>query len=388
MRIFLLYIYIGLAFIQSLNALQISDDNHLVYKNYFRNLAKIAYGEHVTLDFHKDECAAEGLQLSENYLWPVVYDWGSSGVRFTVFEINLENKQVANEVFSVALGFPPHFGKKDLEHITNAWRTIIFTLEALFHSENGLLHRGIATAGLRSSSIGVDLIENIRALGVDMRIIDQSEEASLALEALYFKKPFVQDETLIVWDIGGKSMQWLLKDTVDDIKTLGSDGGLFHLQNYWAKMGGDEIDDREKYAYAYYVAKKFFFEGDLHLGASGLTVVGCRQISQKLPSAIIYGVGAIHSLYAHHFVETILDICVEAYNCDQLKDIINKILFMDDNQVVQLAHYATYNNSKRDILLKLIFVLAIMEHLGIENVVPVNVDNREGVMRKILSEID
>jgi exopolyphosphatase/pppGpp-phosphohydrolase len=361
------------------------EDHHTRWINYFKSLEPIAQGMPVEILFGENECAADPIRVgAAGDSFYAVYDWGSSGVRFSVFKIEESNNEFPEAIVSVALAFPHEFGQAHLVFFVDAWKALVKSIEALFPTEGAMVHKAIATAGLRSSKIGDSLVDAVNALGVDLKIVSQKEEARLALDALRFSQVSLMNQSMIIWDMGGKSMQWLLHFNNGHFSTIGSDGGLFHFKDYWMRVGGGEMDNRYHLAHAKYTATYFFFQGDDVRQLKGFNRSECSQIKQYLPEAVVYGVGAIHSLYVKHFIETVLEVCLEDYTREELKQVLEYLIHENEEQLVGMAHPMTYANEKHDILLKLVSVLAIMNYLNIDRVIPVGVDNREGLMMQLL----
>lgn len=120
----------------------------------------------------------------------------------------------------------------------------------------------IATASFRSASNGVDYAKVLQAeSGVPVHIVDQALEGKLAFQAV-LSKVDVEAENLIVWDIGGGSIQFIGMTASDYAVDCGNQGvgsfndyiiesiqhKDFHICNTPNPLSADEIIQAEAYA--------------------------------------------------------------------------------------------------------------------------------------------
>ncbi len=313
----------------------------------------------------------------------VVYDWGSSSVRLLVADIDpADPEKGALEHFRATIPLPSHYEEGDLPGRLAAWVAIKWGVEAFFPG-NDLQHRAIATAGLRASPLGERLRVAVDAWGVPVRILSQREEGALALRGLVYRHPQLALDKALAWDIGGKSMQWTAQEATG-LSVLGSDGGLFHFIEMWqAEDAGQPIDTMPIFEKAYACAHALFAAGYPALARKGFEGDELGRLRNFVAQRKVYGVGLIHHLFAHHYVQAILGIQTPRYTQDQLRRTILKLVEMPEKQVLALRLPQVLLNKKDHLLLGLTLLLAAMEAVVIDNVIPIAIDNREGLLAEI-----
>ena len=353
--------------------------------DWFAGLQNTTLGAVLPAEFRHLQCARtpQCLPAQAPLQRYVVYDWGSSSVRLLVADMDpAAPEKGVFEHFRATIPLPPHYEEVDLPGRLAAWVAIKWGVEAFFPGDD-LQHRAIATAGLRASALGERLRVAVDALGVPVRILSQPEEGALALRGLVYRYPkLILDKTL-AWDIGGKSMQWTAKEGTG-LTVLGSDGGLFHfIEMSQVVTEGHPIDTLCIFEKAYACAHAFFASGYAALERKGFEGEELEALRNFVAQRKVYGVGPIHHLFAHHYVQTILGIQTARYTQDQLRRTILKLVEMPEEQVLALRLPRVLLNKKDHLLLGLTLLLAGMEILAIDKVIPVAIDNREGLLAEI-----
>lgn len=98
---------------------------------------------------------------------------------------------------------------------------------------------GVATEAFRKANNGQDLIRemNTKGLGITIQIISQQEEAKLGFLAACHGENSRRDK-VIVWDIGGGSMQFSYTDFNAKFKTYGEKKGAVWFANFIKEIQG------------------------------------------------------------------------------------------------------------------------------------------------------
>jgi exopolyphosphatase / guanosine-5'-triphosphate,3'-diphosphate pyrophosphatase len=138
-------------------------------------------------------------------------DIGMGGPKLLIAEIDVEANKIVNTVHSQKCFVNFYVGKdrrlssEVMEQGLAAFKTMLDAARS-FHAD-GIV--AIATASLRSASNGLEFAQIIQdETGIQVHIIDQELEGQLAFQAVLAKMD-VAPEDLVVWDIGGGSIQFI-----------------------------------------------------------------------------------------------------------------------------------------------------------------------------------
>ncbi len=358
-------------------------------EEWFMHLGNATLGAALPPEWEHLQCAAEPLHYPpdapiKRY---VVYDWGSSSVRFLVLDIDfsIEEPKVY-EYFRSVIALPPNYTQADLPGRIAAWVAIRWGLEAFFPADT-LHHRAIATAGLRLTQAGQLLQTAVSALGIPVKILSQEEEGQLALKGLGYTKPELSIEEILAWDIGGKSMQWIAFHPIKQFNVLGSDGGLFHLLEFWQLHEKNaDLPEWEKIDQVFVLMRQFFLEGNPLHARKGFDLHEQDLLKNLATERQVYGIGFIHSRYAHYFIQKVLDLDLPYYNAPQLYSLIQILWDLTEQEVLAFKGPEVLSTSKMELLLIFSYLYQALESLAIDRVYPVNIDNREGLLAEILLE--
>jgi exopolyphosphatase/guanosine-5'-triphosphate,3'-diphosphate pyrophosphatase len=155
-------------------------------------------------------------------------DMGSGTTKIQVSEVNVCNRTLGKVLFSQErpIGFNEDLAESGNNQLSPAIQQQgMTTLKALV-SQAEKFHpkriTGVATAVFRAASNGQQVIRQFNQQAhVTIRIITQKQEAELGFISAKaaLNDPKLKDSDLLVWDIGGGSMQMTTYDRIDGFKT-------------------------------------------------------------------------------------------------------------------------------------------------------------------------
>ena len=141
-----------------------------------------------------------------------MFNVGSTGIRLLVADIDLLTNHV-NRLCSFEYSMP--FGLSEEGSLARlvAIGAMKRVVEERYGSAREIEFSAVATAGFRSAGEkGYALAEDItRITGVDFKVIDQDREGVLAFLGANLEYPRADPSRVVVWNIGGGSMQITMK---------------------------------------------------------------------------------------------------------------------------------------------------------------------------------
>lgn len=91
---------------------------------------------------------------------------------------------------------------------------------------------GVATAVFRNAQNGTEFVQEIsQRIGIPIRVISQEEEARLGYWSALSRRPVGDGDEVIVWDIGGGSMQISQRDSAGDFQFFRGDLASVSFKN-------------------------------------------------------------------------------------------------------------------------------------------------------------
>lgn len=141
-------------------------------------------------------------------------DIGSGATRIKIAKVDPKTQKIASIIFSKDLNVPyqAHLSKSSNETFDNDIKAI--GLESLQHLKEVADHYGVkkvvavATSAFRNAKNAPEYSQHLEAIaGIPVNIINQDLEGILAFDAAAANVPF-RPETMVVWDIGGGSVQF------------------------------------------------------------------------------------------------------------------------------------------------------------------------------------
>tara|TARA_B100000965_G_C19578824_1_gene752568 strand:+ start:325 stop:1569 length:1245 start_codon:yes stop_codon:yes gene_type:complete len=341
------------------------------------------------MEFHELPCF-------ENTSRVAVFDVGSTGIRVAVADIYPSSRKIdLLDYFKYPMEFGVHKGNaKDRIAAIGGLREAIETV----YGGHGvqIKYEAVATAGFRAAgNYGHELACLIEFMtDVHFRVIDQEEEASLAFSAALMHHPEVRGEDVVVWDIGGGSMQFAVQS---------EDGGLtmagcrvaartFMEMVFRAIKSDITLDSpnpikmgESKRATA--LAKKLLTKGlakDKDIAFDSLILEPVRKRVDA--GATVFGVGGVHTYLVLGFVQAILGTKNNLYTKKDLLEVIETLVESTDDEILNLAYSSgnTKLDSPHSVVTSILLVYAAMDDMGIETVHVVPADNTDGLLARAI----
>lgn len=293
------------------------------------------------------------------------FDIGSGSTKVLVAKVDVCKKKIIEKIYekSYPLKFKESLQSKalildeiDLASLVSTIKPILTT----YRKEQGIPFQAVATEVFRQAKNGQHFLEKaIQKLSLDIVLIDQKKEAHLGFWGAVAKSE-LDTKDIIVWDIGGGSMQL----------SLFRKG---HLFTYLGKLASVSFKDE---------ILKFkglrrgspnpigVFDG---LKASSLA----RKEAERIPPLFreettrrkVIGIGGVHFYSIKNQLEIQED---TPYSVYQLEEEIKKRSSFKDSQLTGEYRETEVSN--------LILVKAFMEGLGVETVLPIKVNLTTGVI--------
>lgn len=229
---------------------------------------------------------------------------------------------------------------------------------------------GVATAIFREAKNAPEFLQRIRKeLDISIQVISQQEEALLGFNGALTASENPHREQMLVWDIGGGSMQMTAVDPSKPDPFMIYQGHLASVEfkNYIATVvqkkplgSSPNAIDAKAGNQALRHAKKIAKQ----------TVPKTLVAKLRQPNTTIYGIGGVH----FHSIREQLFPKTEAtsYTREQLTKTLNARYGMTDTQLQ--SDYATTQ------VANLILVLGFMQALGIETVQTLDVNLTQGTL--------
>lgn len=224
---------------------------------------------------------------------------------------------------------------------------------------------GVATESFRQASDALEFLDEIKnKTGISLKLIDQKEEAILGYLAATAAFP-AEPEKIIVWDIGGSSMQMILRDK----------NKKFII--YRGKMAS--VSFKEKIISQIKQQKLGKHSSPNPIGKENLknaieiASIAAENVSEEIrqiihePDTVIIGIGGVHNQSVKKQLKA-----KAGYTREELINAINRRIELNDKEIG--GRYADTDVSN------LILVLGFMEKLGIKKVMPVDVNLADGVL--------
>ncbi|MEN6374533.1 MAG: hypothetical protein ABFD75_07110 [Smithella sp.] len=223
---------------------------------------------------------------------------------------------------------------------------------------------GAATESFRQASDSKEFLEEIKEkTGISIKLIDQDQEAMLGYLAA--TAAFPEKKNVIVWDIGGASMQMIFRKKNREFVI------------YRGRMASVSF----KEAILLQIKQK---QPESHLSpnpigeenlkkALEIVLASAEDVPEEIkknilePDSVVLGIGGVHNQSVKKQLGK-KALCTEA----ELQNTLSTRLELNDKEIG--GDYAATDISN------LILVLGFMQKLGIKEVVPVNVNLTDGVL--------
>jgi exopolyphosphatase / guanosine-5'-triphosphate,3'-diphosphate pyrophosphatase len=224
---------------------------------------------------------------------------------------------------------------------------------------------GVATESFRKAANSADFLQKIKnKTGITIEIISQEKEALEGYMAAVASFP-VNIENIVVWDIGGSSMQIVCRQ--EDKKYLiyqGKVASVSFKDIVLAQIKYQKLDSRTSPNPI----------GVLNLDKAILLAMSAaadvpdeiRHIIQK-PEIVIVGIGGVHNESVKKQLNS-----TNVYTTEEIVNVLNKRIKLSDAEIGGQYVQTEVTN--------LIMVLGFMKKLGIKEVITINVNLADGVL--------
>ncbi len=298
------------------------------------------------------------------------FDIGSGSTKMVVADVNV-NKNIVNVIYeeSEAVAYKQDLdkskNKKFSLDIQNQGLLMLAKMKEVALEKGAKQFAGVATEAFREALNGQEFADNItRRLGIYVTIITQREEAMIGFAAGIAGEEKKLEE-IVVWDIGGGSMQIVSQEAAEKYEFYFGKVASKSLANYIVKniQGKDlskvnspnPISEDDSMKALQYVQEE----------ANKVSEVLKNKI--KNPNTLIIGVGGVHYYSVRNQVNMGKEFTLEG-----VSKTLNAQLNKTDSQIGgQFADTEVGN---------LILVKGFMETLGINKVKAKKVNNAHGIL--------
>lgn len=298
-------------------------------------------------------------------------DIGSGATKLRVAEVNLKTHKI--ERILVNESFPVQYQEHLSKSTTNTFDEEVMKsgLEAIKKSKQIALQNhamklvAVATASFRKAANSQKFIDQIyKETGVPIYIIDQDLEGKLAFNAVLSQGHY-DPHKLVVWDIGGGSLQLTAKE----------DG---HYLTYRGALASIEFKNLMIKDVQHKDSKQVSTPNPMSLNEIQQGVIKAREIASKVdrvfkdrihqPGAQIVGVGNIFAYGIYPAVNK-----KNPYNQQDLENALKEMANQNDQQLGG-GDYANVQVSNA------LLVLGYMQALNIPNVFVLDINNADGAL--------
>ncbi|HQU08542.1 MAG TPA: hypothetical protein PLV25_01115 [Opitutales bacterium] len=137
------------------------------------------------------------------------YDVGSTGTRVTIADVNICDPNQFKVIGYLSISTPFEITHETIPHRLLLYQEIKNCIDSLYSSgTQPVFHYARATAGFRNAGeLGVELAMKIRTVsGINFKVAQQEKEGWFSYESVA-KTIANAPEELVVWDVGGGSIQ-------------------------------------------------------------------------------------------------------------------------------------------------------------------------------------
>jgi exopolyphosphatase/guanosine-5'-triphosphate,3'-diphosphate pyrophosphatase len=298
-------------------------------------------------------------------------DIGSGATKLRVAEVNTKTQKIEKILVNKTIAVP-YQEELELSHNNTFNEKVIKEgLDALKESKKIANEYqaqkivAIATASFRKADNAQAFIDQIKKeTGIDVYVIDQDLEGKLAFEAVK-SDANVPPQNLVVWDIGGGSLQLTTMDNEGNINVYRSLEASVPFKNYIIK----NIQDRN--------IKQYNTPNPMNYKEMSQAEQQARKIASKVnqvfrdkilnQKSVVVGVGNIFS----YRIEPMLN--KSSFTIEDLKNAVSKLEGQGDKEVG--------NDSFSNVgVSNPILILGYMQELGIDHMEIKDINNADGAM--------
>ena len=323
-----------------------------------------------------------------------VFDVGSTGIRFLVADVDLDSGEVRpaiNFEYSMPFGLSDEDSLQRLAAI-GVMRRIA---EEHYCLSGGMDFRAVATAGFRSAGEkGKALAQEIENVtGVSFNVIDQEREGVLAFLGANLEYPKADMSSVVVWDIGGGSMQITMMGESSELVMAGCEiAARTFLNEAMAQvkggnsltpnpMTGDEVNE------SIALAKSLLQGTSQNTLLSPFDEEQMGLIEYRIQSQdYVLGVGGVHARIVLPSIRAMIGVEGHVYTPELLLRTIQAMVDsrLGDSDIRALLDVSS--DSVSSILTSLILVYATLELFDIQEVRVLNINNTQGLVAEFVEE--
>lgn len=310
-----------------------------------------------------------------------VYDIGSSTTKFMIakvdrcqhqlLEIMLQKKEGVQYAQDLAasgdLNFSNSIKKQGMEVLCK------FKLYG-DDFDQMMEYRAVATASFRVAKNAQEFVDEVnKNLAIGLRVISPHDEAKLAFNGVVGAVNAIDKYNIIVWDIGGGSMQMIALGHDDNFMVTGNRIAAESFKNLVLQYvkRGQHSPNPVSYNDFYQITK------------FAITILGDSLIIPTDPDRFddkIYGVGSLHNKVVQHYVNMSQKHQANKYNFDSLRGAIEFLLGKSDDELLELSGGIKDAEFVKSEVTSLILVYAAMQKMGVTEIETLDVNNLHGLL--------
>lgn len=344
-------------------------------------------------DIHSLSCSRRDRRLSalcHSVRRVGMFDVGSTGIRLLVADIDLVTSHI-NRLCSFEYSMPFGLSEEDSLARLAAIGAMKRVVEERYGSVQEIEFSAVATAGFRSAGEqGQALAKDItRITGVEFKVIDQDREGVLAFLGANLEYPRADPSRVVVWDIGGGSMQITMKQADAPLLMAGCEiaARTFLEQTLTrVKKGGqsltpnpmsvNEAQQTFDLARALLTGTSAIPSGLMPFDAKELALLRERIRSEKY----VLGIGGVHARIVLPCVRAVTGVREPRYTPESLRQTIDYMIAQEftDEGIHQFV--GSNMDNFPSTLPSLILVYTVLELLGIKHVQVLDINNTQGLV--------
>ena len=294
------------------------------------------------------------------------FDIGSETTKMKVGRVNKCLQRIEEIVYKKEVKVPyaeNHRSGAFSTEIRNAGIIALARLKKEASNNRAEAFSGVATESFRQVSDSREFLQEVKGqTGISLKLIDQDQEAILGYLAAAVAFPD-GPQRVVVWDIGGASMQMILRDKSKKFIIYRKTASVSFKEKILLEI---KQQKPEKNLSPNPIGKENLPK------AIKMASVAAEDVPEEIkrailePDIVIIGIGGVHNGSIKKQLK------YGSYMQEELINAVNARIGLNDKDIG--GHYADTEISN------LILVLGFMKKLGIKEVIPVNVNLADGVL--------
>lgn len=323
-----------------------------------------------------------------------VFDVGSTGIRFLVADVDLASGEV-HPVINFEYSMP--FGLSDEDSLQRLAAIGVMRKIAEEHYcvSGEMDFRAVATAGFRSAGEkGKALAQEIENVtGVSFNVIDQEREGALVFLGANLEYPYADMSSVVVWDIGGGSMQITMMGESTELVMAGCEiAARTFLNEAMTQVKGGGVSTpnpmtSNEVSHSIELAKALLLGTSQNTALSPFDGEQIGLIESRIQSQdYVLGVGGVHARIVLPSIRAMIGVEGHAYTPELLLRTIQAMVDsrLGDSDIRELLDVSS--DSVSSILTSLILVYATLELFDIQEVRVLNINNTQGLVAEFVEE--